>query len=391
MNRSGWIIVLFIAGAALVFGIVWLFELRFEEGDVYPPYSSLRSDPLGTMAFYEGIGGLSGFTAERDLSAGNKMPDGRGLTYFEIGMPLTAWAAMPDDVFRELELFVSSGNRLVITMFPQGATSFLQQARNREKTKEKEKPTPAPYRDRWGIDFSIVNMEQRQNEYTPLKVNNTTDLKLPGSLEWHSGIVATKLSPDWNVVYTRGMDPVVVERQMGRGTVVVATDSYFTSNEAMQRDRHSDLLSWFVGPNHKVIFDEAHLGVTETPGMATLMRRYRLQWFVAALIILALLFIWKNSASLVPAIDTASADYIAGKDAAAGFINLLRRGIPPHDLLALCFARWKASVDAVAMVSAGRVREAGQVIEAENAKRTLDRDPVKVYREVAQILQVRFK
>jgi hypothetical protein len=140
-----------------------------------------------------------------------------------------------------------------------------------------------------------------------------------------------------------------------------------------------------------VIFDEAHLGVTETPGMATLMRRYRLQWFVAALIVLAILFIWKNSVSLVPAIDSASADYIAGKDAAAGFINLLRRGIPPQDLLALCFARWKASADAAAMVSAQRVKDAEQIIEAENAKRTGDRDPVKAYREVAQILRVRFK
>ena len=33
------------------FGVLRLFRLRFETGDVYPPYSSLRSDPLGAKAF----------------------------------------------------------------------------------------------------------------------------------------------------------------------------------------------------------------------------------------------------------------------------------------------------------------------------------------------------
>src|SRR5206468_1904178 len=88
----------------------------------------------------------------------------------------------------------------------------------------------------------------------------------------------------------------------------------------------------------------AHLGITETPGVATLMRRYRLQWFIGALIVLAGLFIWKNSVSLVPVpAGMTAGNTIAGKDAAAGFINLLRRGIPSRDLFGICFAQWKAS------------------------------------------------
>ena len=31
----------------LVYGVVHLFLLRFETGDVYPQYSSLRADPVG--------------------------------------------------------------------------------------------------------------------------------------------------------------------------------------------------------------------------------------------------------------------------------------------------------------------------------------------------------
>jgi hypothetical protein len=68
---------------------------------------------------------------------------------------------------------------------------------------------------------------------------------------------------------------VVVERQVGRGTIVMASDSYFLSNEALQRDRHADLLAWLVGSGTQVVFDEAHLGIVEKPGVATLMRKYR--------------------------------------------------------------------------------------------------------------------
>ena len=52
--------------AGFAFGIVQLFKLRFEVGDIYPAYSSLRSDPLGVMAFYESLGNLKGISVRRD-------------------------------------------------------------------------------------------------------------------------------------------------------------------------------------------------------------------------------------------------------------------------------------------------------------------------------------
>jgi hypothetical protein len=75
MKRYSSAIVLVVCLAALTYGLIQLLALRFESGDVYPEYSSLRSDPLGTMAFYESIGNLDGFTATRDLSmTGDKEP-----------------------------------------------------------------------------------------------------------------------------------------------------------------------------------------------------------------------------------------------------------------------------------------------------------------------------
>jgi hypothetical protein len=41
--------------SGFMFGVLKLFLLRFEAGDVYPAYSSLRSDPLGSRAFYSSL------------------------------------------------------------------------------------------------------------------------------------------------------------------------------------------------------------------------------------------------------------------------------------------------------------------------------------------------
>jgi hypothetical protein len=158
----------------------------------------------------------------------------------------------------------------------------------------------------------------------------------------------------------------------------------------MRKDRHPDLLAWLVGPGRNVIFDEAHLGVTEAPGVATLMRKYHLYWFVAGLILLAGLFIWMNSASLVPLHTNRQAqDYVAGKDAAAGFDNLLRRSIPTRDLLATCFNEWKQSVVQTGKYSASRVQQAEAAFEAENALAERNRDPVRAYQTISRILQTK--
>src|SRR2546427_9645317 len=50
-----WLVLLLVLLAVFVLGVGRLFQLRFEAGDVYPPYSSLRADPLGTKALFESL------------------------------------------------------------------------------------------------------------------------------------------------------------------------------------------------------------------------------------------------------------------------------------------------------------------------------------------------
>jgi len=220
-----------------------------------------------------------------------------------------------------------------------------------------------------------------------VSVMNHTSLPLPSALDWHSGMIFTNCDHAWQTIYARGTNAVVMERRFGKGSVVIASDSYFLSNEAMEGDRHAEFLAWIVGSGRKVVFDEAHLGIMESPGVAALMRKYRLHGLMAGLLLLAGLFIWKNSVSLVPPqAGEKRGDFVAGKDSASGFVNLLRRSVAPRDLLATCFTEWKKSATAGGQVSSARVQQAGAVFQSELSRPVREQDPAAAYRKISEIL-----
>src|SRR5438105_3779371 len=84
-------------------GLLQLFKLRFDTGEVYPEYSSLRSDPLGTMAFCESLERMPGISVRRDFSADNQLPEGRQATYLHLAARRLQWKRMPEDIFKQIE------------------------------------------------------------------------------------------------------------------------------------------------------------------------------------------------------------------------------------------------------------------------------------------------
>ena len=95
--------VLLVCVAAFVLGLMHLFKLRFDVGDVYPKYSSLRADPLGTMAFYESLERMPYIFVRRDFSTGNQMPHGKETTYLHLGARTSDWRRVDEEVIKEIE------------------------------------------------------------------------------------------------------------------------------------------------------------------------------------------------------------------------------------------------------------------------------------------------
>jgi hypothetical protein len=395
------------------FGLVELFELRFAGGDVYPAYSSLRADPLGTMALYESLGQIPGIAVRRDFTTANRLPAGPGTVYLHLAASRHELERMPAELMQELKQFLARGGRLVLAYAPQtgpdtvgffdeepptnAVKSLPAKARDAKpsanKPAQKKKKSPDDEREMslseaWNFHAGFRGLFPQGNSYEPVRVVNRTDLPLPAGLNWHSGMIFTNCDPQWKTIYARGTNAVVLERKFGPGSVVLATDSYFVSNEAMSRDRHADLLAWLVGPGQNVVFDEAHLGITDTAGVVSLMWKYHLQALLAGLLLLAGLFIWKNASSLVPPpAQEGEAPFVAGKDAAGGFVNLLRRSLPPQALLTTGFAEWKKSIAPGGAISAARRQAAEQILAAENARPPKARNPVAAYRKISETLQ----
>ena len=374
---------------ALVFEIIQLFQFRFETGDVYPAYSSLRSDPLGTMALFESLQTVPGLNVQRDLRPTNTMPQSEGLTYLHLATLPEEWMGMQEEGFREIETFLKAGGRLVVTFYPQAKRppEFLRRLEAPDKNEDKDEKKKPSARELWGMNYEIRNLKAQADAYEPAVVEHAGGLPIPQTLSWHSGVVLTDLDPAWKAIYSRESAPVVIERAFGKGTAVIATDSYFLSNEAMLKDREPQLLSWLIGPNKEIMFDEAHFGITESPGVATLIRRYRLTGLIAGLLVVAGLYVWKNSTSLVPKpSEVAKESLVEGRDSAAGFINLLRRSIAADEILAACFAEWRKSA-AQSALSPSRIAAAESAYETETSLTKKDRDSVRAYNTISDILR----
>jgi hypothetical protein len=118
------IFILILCAGAFGFGLFKLFKLRFDVGDVYPPYSSLRSDPLGTMALYESLEKMPGLLVERDFSSANRLPEDKDTTYLHLAAEPDDWLWLPDELVEEIEQFVHRGGRLAIAFFPQTSKTF---------------------------------------------------------------------------------------------------------------------------------------------------------------------------------------------------------------------------------------------------------------------------
>ena len=433
-------------------GLVELFDLRFAQGDVYPPYSTLRNDPLGAAAFYEALDGQPGVRTERNLRPLDKLGKppavlyghaptpaaertGR-LTVFYLGADAYAWPIGLDKPgANRLEELLNEGDRVVLTFLP-GDTPLTAErlAHNREEDqpepsaspkketerarRAREEARPADLAARWKIDFrrtpprKIVEPKNVRDRATALAKAALEPTPGPvsivegkdaapvtggpfadaGPVPWHTVTDFQLDTPEakaagWHALYEREGKPVIVARPYGAtgGELVLASDSYFLSNEALRAEPHAALLAGLVGDAQRVIFDESHHGVEENPGLMTLARRYGLQGALAATGLLVGLFIWRNVLSLVPpppasADAAAQAGTVPGRDSAAGFLNLLRRGVPRKELVRTCVAQWQSGVGRRAADAAvvERLRAAEQEAAAQGSAE--GRAPAAAYR-----------
>jgi hypothetical protein len=387
-----------IACAALFVGAAsWLLLARIEQGNVYPAASSLRTDPLGAMVLWESLAALPGLDVERDHSPVTRLPKGHNTTYLHLGGRRSAWEFLSASDAKAIEQFLLEGGRLVVTLHPDPYWAF----RNEDKKSDASpgstpdaSPSPSPaspkkdqrvgLRSRWNVTLGDAKTDEK-------KLPAVLAAKIPGlpeTLPWHSRTILEDLGPAWTVVYTRGGLPVIAEMKRGPGTVVFLTDAYLLSNEALVRDRQSALIAWLLGPHTHIVFDEAHHGITDSPGLASMARRYGLTGAAFAFLGWAGLFLWKNSSSLAPRRknQSSSNDPVAGRPSFGGFVAMLRRNIAPANLFTVCWNEWEKTFSRSRRFADKRKAAAAALVAVEAKRPPNERNPVEAYRRVHHIL-----
>ena len=398
MPKSRFFPALFLLAIAALFlcGVVRLLIARFETGNVYPPYSSFRSDPLGSKAFYEGLGLLSQVKPARNVEPLSKLSGASGTALFLFGMNSHALSVIPKDTLRVIEDIAQAGGRIVITLVPTDKkfTPPAEEKTSKEKAEKKDADTgkdktkeDEPYgkeyvdlQKRWLVEIGYSENAGQEAILTAREEG------LPVSLSWTSPLFFKLQDNTWRTIYTRADEPVFIERSYGRGSIVLISDSFFVSNEAMKHSRHPGLLAWLCGNHQKIIFDETHLGISKDRGIASLIRKYGLVPFFVSLIIFALLFIWRQSTSLVPPQKEDEKVVVdADKDSLTGFTNLLHRNISPHEILTDCLTEWKRSFTHGVQDLSVLLPRMEEIIAEDHAQPKRKRDPVKTYRTLSRL------
>ena len=82
-----------------------------------------------------------------------------------------------------------------------------------------------------------------------------------------------------------------------------------------------------------------------------------------------------------PALRQPQIERIAGRDTAAGMANLLRRSVPPRELLGVCYQQWHDTAATRSPRLRERTDEINQLLDRHR------RDPVAGYQAAAQALQ----
>jgi len=426
--------VLLLITAAFIYGLAHLLSLRFESGDIYPAYSSLRSDPQGTRALYDSLDKLEMFSLRRNYLPLSQVKFKAPTTFLYIGSGRLNSKYMEKRLSDAIERLTDGGGRLVLAFRPvhrlagskesddtaegcqkevkqpsdpgsgQESTQSPKQATgNGDDGSQKPEGKPAvdqpnecsapdsqtvAVEDLWGVRFRY-DRPNPERSYARVAPGRDADI-LPHEISWHTDLVFEISDSRWEVLYRRDEFPVIVERPFRQGTILLVADAYLFSNEALRAERHPALLTRIIGSNNRIVFDEGHFGIYKIPGIAELIRTHGLHWFFGGIALIFILFVWKNSVPFVPPADDVRNETGNGgsqaRDIFQGLISLLRRNIPAKDILKVCLNEWKKSFDVEERL---RAEQLAKIIAVADSAQTVSEnkiDPVEGYLRIRRIL-----
>jgi len=126
-----------VLGGVFAYGLAHLFILRYEVGDVYPAYSSLRADPLGTKALADALDELPNVDVHRNFRPLQRLRESGPLTMVYTGVP--RYAFWTEQELAAFDSLVASGSRAIFTFYPVDGPMTARQEEHAEKAEHEKK------------------------------------------------------------------------------------------------------------------------------------------------------------------------------------------------------------------------------------------------------------
>jgi hypothetical protein len=368
-NAAAYLILIACLAALLFFGLR-TFLLRLETGDSFPEYSTYRADPKGLKALYDSLQATEVVGVARRLQSSKILPSGEARALVVAGVGADQLTASNEDA-QLFDHWLATGGRLIIALRPERTRESDSDSGERAKLETVETPAIS-WRSlirRWGVELAPLE------GFHPTSVNSRQFGQIS---RWFGGNYFDHLAPEWKVIAAQGKRAVIVERPFARGSLVLLSDSYPLSNEALAVDRNTGFLLWSISGCREVLFEETHLGLSERPGVMTLALRYGLQGTLISIVANLFLFIWKSQYTLLPRIKTEQdIPGVRGYSSEQAFLNLLRRTIPQKKLLGVCIENFLKTARLTPAQLAGLARfrsesnDAKPIVERYNRLMTL--------------------
>ena len=289
----------------LALGAFQIFRIRLVSGEIYPAWSSLRSEPDGTRLLFDSLAATGRAVTARKYKTPGLEPE-RNATMLYLGFSPASLIRASGDDLDEFENAARSGNRVVVALDP----GYWLASPKEE--------TGSALAKRWGVRVERV---PGNSESTELFFNKADGWTKDAAVNGRS---------------------VIIERVFGAGSIVLASSSGMFSNQTLATNRNSSLLLRLIGTNARVVFDESHLGVQETGSVLGLIHKYRLDGAMLGLLAIAIVFVWSHSAGFPPAASNFHPS-TPGQDARSGLAQLLRRQIPASRVVEACVFEWERS------------------------------------------------
>jgi Domain of unknown function (DUF4350) len=301
---AAWVVL--IGGFLALFFVGWqTFRTRLETGDSYPEYSTYRADPKGLKALYDSLQATDLLHVSRRLQSSKILPSGENQVLVLAGIRADLQVVSDEDS-QLFDHWLATGGRLIVALRPDKIQPTRTQpapSTNQDATDNTAFVLWRSLIRSWGAEIAPLN---------DIHLATANSTLFEAISRWLGRNFFERLRSDWKVIAVQGDKDVIVERAFARGSIVLLTDSYPLSNEALAGDR-----------------------------IITLAQRYGLQGTLISIVVVLLLFIWKCQYTLVPRTKfDQSRLTVSGSSSEEAFLNLLRRAVPQKDLLGVCITTW---------------------------------------------------